>query len=129
MKGYAAHGRGTLDAVARACNSAIAAAEPVVRSQAENTLTQTLGRLFALAEAYPTLRASENFLGLQGELSGTEDKIAYARQFYNSAVQTYNTSIQSIPTNLTAGIGGFRGRELFQTTGEQRGPVQVRFEQ
>jgi LemA protein len=131
VKGYAAHERGTLDAVAQARDSAIAAAaaEPVVRSQAENALAQTLGRLFALAEAYPTLRASENFLRVQGELSGTEDKIAYARQFYNSAVQTYNTSIQSIPTNLTAGIAGFRGRELFQTAGEERGPVQVRFPQ
>jgi LemA protein len=131
VKGYAAHERGTLDAVTQARNSAIAAAaaEPVVRSQAENALTQTLGRLFALAEAYPTLRASENFLALQGELRGTEDKIAYARQFYNSAVQTYNTSIQSIPTNLIAGIAGFPGRELFQTTGEERGPVQVRFQQ
>jgi LemA protein len=131
VKGYAVHERGTLDAVAQARDSAIAAAaaEPVVRSQAENALTETLGRLFALAEAYPTLRASENFLGLQGELSGTEDKIAYARQFYNSAVQTYSTSIQSIPSNLIAEIAGFRGRELFQTTGEERAPVQVRFQQ
>jgi LemA protein len=64
---------------------------------------------------------------LQGELANTEDKIAYARQFYNSTVQTYNTSIQSIPTNLIAGIGGFRPRELFEAGGGERGPVQVRF--
>jgi LemA protein len=129
VKGYAAHERGTLDAVVRARDSAVAAAPvgPAARAQAENALTQTLGRLFALAEAYPTLRANENFLGLQGELSGTEDRIAYAWQFYNSAVQTYNTSIQSIPTNLIAGIGGFRGRDLFRAVGEERGPIRVRF--
>ncbi|HEY2675047.1 MAG TPA: LemA family protein [Rugosimonospora sp.] len=129
VRGYAAHERGTLDAVVQARNSAAAAAPagPVPRSQAENALTQTLGRLFALAEAYPALKANENFLGLQGELSGTEDKIAYARQFYNSAVQTYNTSIQSVPTNLIASIRGFGGRDLFQAMGGERGPVQVRF--
>ena len=129
VRGYAAHERGTLDAVVQARNSAIAAAaaQPVARAQAENALTQTLGRLFALAEAYPTLRANENFLGLQGELSGTEDKIAYARQFYNSAVQTYVTSVQSIPTNVIARIGGFQGRALFQALGEERVPVPVRF--
>ncbi|WP_203923329.1 LemA family protein [Rugosimonospora africana] len=130
VKGYAAHERGTLDAVAWARDGAIAAtaAEPAARAHAENALSQAVGRLFALAEAYPALRASANFLGLQGELSGTEDKIAYARQFYNSAVQTYNTSIQSIPTNLIARIGGFRGRDLFQAAGEERGPVLVRFQ-
>ncbi len=129
VKGYAAHERGTLDAVVQARNTAVMAAGqgPAARAQAENALTQTLGRLFALAEAYPNLKANENFLGLQGELSGTEDKIAYARQFYNSAVQTYNTSTQSIPTNLVAGVGGFRPRDLFQAIGDERGPVQVRF--
>ena len=129
VKGYAAHERGTLEAVIMARNSAVNAvgAPPTARAQAENALTQTLGRLFALAEAYPQLRANENFLGLQRELGGTEDRIAYARQFYNSAVQTYNTSTQSIPTNIIAGVGGFRGRDLFQAFGDERGPVQVRF--
>jgi LemA protein len=129
VKGYAAHERGTLDAVVQARNTAVSVAQEgtAARAQAENALTQTLGRLFALAEAYPNLKANENFLGLQGELATTEDKIAYARQFFNSAVQTYNTSVQSIPTNIVAGVGGFRARELFQTMGEERGPVQVRF--
>jgi LemA protein len=129
VKGYAAHERGTLEAVVQARNSAVAAAGQGAgaRAEAENALTQTLGRLFALAEAYPNLKANENFVSLQGELSGTEDKIAYARQFYNSAVQTYNTSTQSIPTNIIAGIGGFRARDLFQAVGDERGPVQVRF--
>jgi LemA protein len=129
VKGYAAHERGTLDAVVQARNTAVSAAGQGAgaRAEAENALTQTLGRLFALAEAYPNLKANENFMSLQGELSGTEDKIAYARQFYNSAVQTYNTSTQSIPTNVIAGMGGFKGRDLFQAVGDERGPVQVRF--
>jgi LemA protein len=129
VKGYAAHERGTLDAVVQARNTAVAVAGQGAgaRAEAENTLTQTLGRLFALAEAYPNLKANENFMSLQAELSGTEDKIAYARQFYNSAVQTYNTSTQSIPTNIIAGMGGFRARDLFQAVGDERGPVQVRF--
>jgi LemA protein len=129
VRGYAEHERGTLDAVVQARNSAISAAgaPPEARAEAENALTQTLGRLFALAESYPNLKANENFLGLQNELSGTEDKISYARQFYNSAVQTFNTSIQSVPTNIIAGMGGFRVQNLFETTGAERGPVQVRF--
>jgi LemA protein len=129
VRGYADHERSTLDAVVQARNSAISAANaaPATRAEAENALTQTLGRLFALAEAYPNLKASENFLGLQSELAGTEDKIAYARQFYNSAVQTFNTSIQSVPTNIVAGMGGFRVETLFEAAGAERGPVQVRF--
>ena len=129
VKGYATHERGTLEAVIAARNSAVNAvgAAPADRAQAENALTQTLGRLFALAEAYPNLQANQNFLGLQQELGGTEDRIAYARQFYNAAVQTYNTSTQSIPTNIIAGLGGFRGRDLFQAIGDERGPVQVKF--
>jgi LemA protein len=129
VKGYASHERGTLEAVIQARNSAVgnAGAAPATRAETENVLTQTLGRLFALAEAYPNLKANENFAALQGELANTEDKIAYSRQFYNSAVQTYNTSTQSIPTNLIAGVGGFKQRDLFQAGGDERGPVQVRF--
>ena len=129
VKGYAAHERGTLEAVIQARNSAVnAIGQPAAaRADAENMLTQALGRLFALAEAYPNLKANENFLELQRELGNTEDRIAYARQFYNSAVQTYNTSTQSIPTTIVAGLGGFRARDLFQAMGDERGPVQVRF--
>ncbi len=129
VKGYAAHERGTLDAVIQARNSAVgnAASAPSARAETENALSQTLGRLFALAEAYPNLKANENFAALQGELGNTEDKIAYARQFYNSAVQSYNTSTQSIPTNIIAGVGGFKQRDLFEAAGGERGPVQVRF--
>ncbi len=129
VKGYASHERGTLEAVIQARNSAVgnAGSAPSTRAESENVLTQTLGRLFALAEAYPNLKANENFNALQGELANTEDKIAYSRQFYNSSVQTYNTSTQSIPTNIIAGVGGFKQRDLFQAAGDERGPVQVRF--
>ena len=130
VKGYAAHERGTLDAVVAARGAALAAAQtPGVadRAEAENALTQTLGRLFALGEAYPDLKANQNFLALQAELATTEDKIAYARQFYNSAVQTFNTSVQSLPTNIIAGVGGFRAKDFFTADGGERGPVQVRF--
>ena len=129
VKGYAAHEKGTLDAVIQARNSAVAAAnsDPAARAQAESAVTATLGRLFALAEAYPNLKANENFAALQGELANTEDKIAYSRQFYNSAVQTYNNSTQTIPTNIIAGMMGFRTKEFFETQGDERGPVQVRF--
>src|SRR3954469_6301331 len=129
VKGYAAHERGTLEAVIQARNSAIAASGqgPAGRAEAENVLTQTLGRLFALSEAYPNLKANENFAALQSELTGTEDKIAYSRHFYNSAVQTFNTSIQSVPTNIIAGFGGFKTMEYFEAAEGERGPVQVRF--
>jgi LemA protein len=130
VRGYAAHERGTLDAVVAARGGAIAAARsPGVagRAQAENAVSQTLGRLFALAEAYPDLKANRNFSALQSELAETEDKIAYARQFYNSAVQSLNTAVQTLPTNVIAGVGGFRGRDYFEAAGGERGPVQVRF--
>jgi LemA protein len=130
VKGYAAHERGTLEAVVSARGNAMAAAQSpglAERADAENMLTQTLGRLFALAEAYPDLKANQNFAALQAELAGTEDKIAYARQFFNSAVQSFNTAVQTLPTNVIAGVGGFRARDFFQTAGGERGPVQVRF--
>ena len=129
VKGYAAHERGTLDAVIQARNSAVAAsnADPAARAQADNAVTQTLGRLFALAESYPNLKANENFAALQGELSNTEDRIAYSRQFYNSAVQSMNTSIQTVPTNIIAGMMNFKTKVYFESQGDERGPVRVQF--
>lgn len=129
VKGYAAHEKGTLEAVIQARNSAMAAsgAGPAERAQAENAVSQTLRSLFALAEAYPNLKANENFAALQGELANTEDKIAYSRQFYNSAVQSYNNATQTIPTNLMAGMMGFKPRQFFETPEAERGNVQVRF--
>jgi LemA protein len=129
VKGYAAHERGTLDAVIQARNSAVAVSGQGAGQQAaaEGVLTQTLGRLFALAEAYPNLKANENFAALQAELASTEDKIAYARQFFNSAVQSLNAAVQSIPTNIIAGMGGFRAEQYFEAIGGERQDVQVRF--
>ncbi|GAB6901356.1 LemA family protein [Kineosporia succinea] len=129
VKGYAAHESGTLDAVVRARQSAVAAdGAPVQqRAAAENELTQVLSRLLAVAEAYPDLKASQNFGALQAELATTEDKIAYARQFLNNAVQTFNTSIETVPTNIVAGVGGFRPAEYFEVRVEERGNVSVQF--
>jgi LemA protein len=129
VKGYAAHEKSTLDAVISARAGAVAAsgADPATRAEAETAVSQTLGRLFALAEAYPNLKANTNFLALQSELGNTEDKIAYARQFYNSAVQSFNNSTQTIPTNLIAGMMGLRTKTFFETAESERGPVQVRF--
>jgi LemA protein len=129
VKGYAGHERATLEAVVAARNGAIQAAQGGVadRAQAENMLTQALGRLFALSEAYPNLKANQNFAALQQELAETEDKIAYARQFYNSAVQTLTNTIQSVPTNLIAGMTGFHPPDYFEAEGAERGPVQVTF--
>ena len=130
VRGYVAHERGTLEAVVAARGTAMTLAQgagPAERAQAEGVLTQALGRLLAVAEAYPDLKANQNFVALQVELANTEDKIAYARQFFTSAVQSYNNAVQTLPTNLIAGLGGFRSREFFQAVGEERGPVQVRF--
>jgi LemA protein len=127
VKGYAGHERGTLEAVAQARAAAMSAQGVAGTSAAENRLTATLGRLFALAEAYPDLKANQNFLALQTELAGTEDKIAYARQFYNSAVQSLNNAVESLPSNVVAGMTGFHAAEFFEAAGAERGPVQVRF--
>ncbi|MGC9665710.1 LemA family protein [Planosporangium sp. 12N6] len=129
VKGYAAHEKGTLEAVVEARNSALAAQGqgPDRQAPAEGALTSALGRLFALAEAYPELKANQNFLALQSELGNTEDKISYARQFYNNAVQTLNGTVQSIPTTIIAGLGGFRTEPFFEAVGEERQDVNVRF--
>jgi LemA protein len=129
VKGYATHERGTLDAVIKARSAAVAAqnAGPAQRAEVEGELSATLSRLLVVAEAYPDLKANQNFLALQGELSTTEDKIAYARQFFNNAVQTINTTIQSVPSNLIAGLGRFHTEEYFQASGEERQGVSVRF--
>ncbi|WBB68431.1 LemA family protein [Micromonospora sp. WMMD812] len=128
VKGYAGHERATLEAVTAARAAAAGTrGGGADRVAAEGALTQALGGLFALAEAYPQLRASENFAELQRELSATEDKIAYARQFYNSAVQSLNTAVQTLPTNVIAGLGGFRVEAYFEAVGVERADLSVRF--
>jgi LemA protein len=100
---------------------------PAEQAKAENQLTTTLRSLFAVAEAYPDLKANQNFLALQEELSGTEGRIAYARQYYNDAVNDHNTKIQSFPAVLIANALRFQRREYFEAEGTARGPVQVQF--
>jgi LemA protein len=127
VKGYAGHERGTLEAVTEARAAAISAQGPAEQANAENVLTGALKSLFAVAESYPDLRASQNFLELQRELSATEDRAAYARQYYNDTVLTYNNAVTTVPQSIFAAIFKFRTREYFQAGGEERGPVPVQF--
>ena len=113
VKGYAAHERGTLDEVVKARNAAVAAQGPAQQAAAENVLSGALRQLFALSEAYPNLKANENFQQLQAELADLENKIAASRRFFNSAVQEYNTGIQRFPAALFAGAFGFAQKDYF----------------
>ena len=127
VKGYAAHEKTTLDAVIQARNMANSATTPADKAAADNVLTGALKSVFALAEAYPDLKANQNFLNLQDTLTATEDKIAYARQYYNDTVKQYNTKTQTVPTSLIAKQFGFTAREYFEAGGSARGPVDVQF--
>jgi len=127
VKGYAAHEHKVFEEVTEARTRAIAAQTVKDQGQAENMISAALKTLFAVAEAYPELKANQNFMMLQEELSGTESKIAYARQFYNDTVYTYNTKIQSFPTNLLASTAGFRERDYFELEEAAREPVRVQF--
>jgi LemA protein len=127
VKGYAAHERELFEDVARARAHAESASGVQAQAQAENQLSAGLRRLIAVAENYPQLKASENFLALQEELTGTESKIAFARQFYNDQVQALNTLIQSFPSNLIARLGRFSTREFFEIDEPARSPVSVQF--
>ncbi|HEY2185571.1 MAG TPA: LemA family protein [Xanthobacteraceae bacterium] len=122
VKGYASHERGTLEAVVQARNAAVTAQAGGVAAQAaaENALSGALRQLFALSEAYPDLKANQNFQQLQSELSDLENKIAAARRFFNSAVQEYNTGIQQFPAVLVAGSLGFTQKEFFDVGAEER---------
>jgi LemA protein len=129
VKGYAAHEQGTFDAVTKARATAEQAEGPAAQAQAETALSGALGRLMAVAEAYPALRATENFQQLQAELSGTENKIATSRQVYNDTVLTYNNACQQLPTNVMASLFGFKLREYFTVDDGDaaREPVAVSF--
>ena len=119
VKGYAAHERGTLEEVVKARNAAISAQDPEQKVAAENMLSGALRQLFALSEAYPDLKANQNFQQLQSELSDIENKLAAARRFFNNAVQEYNTGIQQFPAALFAATLGFTQRTFFDV-GEDR---------
>jgi LemA protein len=126
VKGYASHERGTLEAVVKARNAAISAqgSGPAAQAAAENMLTGALRQLFALSEAYPNLKANENFQQLQNQLSDIENKIAAARRFFNNAVQEYNTGIQQFPAVLLAGPLGFTQQQFFDVGAEERAQLQ-----
>ena len=130
VKGYAAHEQGTFEAVTNARANAINAGQggsPQKQAHAENILTGALKSLFAVAEAYPDLKAGQNFLALQEELTSTESRIAYARQFYNDSVLGYNNRIQTFPRSLIAGPLHFTIREFFDAEPEAEAPVTVGF--
>jgi LemA protein len=114
VKGYAAHEKGTLESVIAARGAAVAAKGPAEQAVAERGLSGALGRLMLLTESYPNLKADQNFRALQEELASTENKIGFARQFYNEQVKDYNTRVQSIPTNIVAGVAGFREETFFE---------------
>ena len=127
VKGYAAHEKGTFENIAKFRSMAMQATSPADKAVAENQLTGALKSLFAVAENYPELKASEEFSQLQGSLSQTEDVIQNARRYYNAVVRDLNTKIQSFPTNLIAGMFGFQTRQFFEVEAADREPVAVKF--
>jgi len=128
VKGYAKHEREVFEKVTQARASAINAQTVKEQGQAENMLTGALKSLFAVAEAYPDLKANQNFLMLQEELAGTEGKVAYARQFYNDVVMKFNMKQQVFPSNIIANMFGFKIKDYFQIEDEiAKGPVKVSF--
>src|SRR5712664_5006474 len=127
VKGYATHEKGTFENIAKFRSMAMQASTPADKAAAENQLTGALKSLFAVAENYPELKASEEFTQLQASLSQTEDTIQNSRRYYNAVVRDLNTKIQSFPTNILAGMFGFTQRQFFETTEADREPVAVKF--
>ena len=130
VKGYAAHEKTTLEGVTRARSQAVAATGVEAQGRAESDLTSALGRLMVLVEQYPALQANQNFLGLQEELSSTENRIGFARQFYNDAVMQMNNAVQAFPSNILAGMYGFREEPFFELKDDsERAVPQVKISQ
>ncbi len=127
VKGYMAHEKGVLTEVTKARTALMSAKDPKAQVKANDMLTGALKSLFAVAENYPQLKASENFIQLQEELSGTESKIAYARQFYNDSILVYNAKIQQFPTNIIANILGFKEETYYEIEPAARSAVKVKF--
>jgi len=127
VKGYATHEKGTFENIAKFRSQAMQATSPADKAVAENQLTGALKSLFAVAENYPELKASEQFSQLQGALSQTEDSIQNSRRYYNAVVRDLNTKIQSFPTNVLAGMFGFSQKQFFKTSDADREPVAVKF--
>ena len=130
VKGYAAHERGTLEDVVRARSAAMAPGQsPAQQAESENVLSQALGRLLAIVEAYPDLKANQNFMALQAELTSTEDRIASSRRYYNATVRDLNTKVETVPSNIVAGVFNVGRAEYFEAVGEQREAPRVDFGQ
>ncbi|GIL35084.1 MULTISPECIES: LemA family protein [Phycicoccus] len=130
VKGYAAHERGTLEDVMSARAQAMSPGQsPAQQAESEDLLGRALGRLIAVAEAYPDLKANQNFLALQAELSSTEDRIASARRYYNATVRDLNTKVETVPTNIVANLFHIERAEYFEAVGEQREAPKVDFGQ
>ena len=127
VKGYTKHETETLDAVINARNKAVSATTPEEEIKANGELSGALSRLFALAESYPDLKANTNFLDLQNNLKETEDKIAYARQFYNDAVLKYKNKLEMFPSNIVAGMFGFKPEPFFEATEAEKENPKVKF--
>ena len=127
VKGYANHERSTFEAVTSARTNYLSSGTPGDMMKANGELTQVLGKLFAVAEAYPELKANTNFLELQGELSKTEDKISYARQFYNDVAMDYNNSVQMFPSSLIASMFSFKEEPFFNVDANEKATPQIKF--
>ncbi|KKS28700.1 MAG: LemA family protein [candidate division WWE3 bacterium GW2011_GWB1_42_117] len=127
VKGYAAHEKEVFENVTKARAALMTAGDPKAAGEADMQLTSALKSLFAVAEAYPELKAQEGFINLQKELSDTEDKVAYSRQFFNSVVRQYNEKIVAFPSNLIAGMFGFTQEAFFEAEAQDREPVKVQF--
>jgi LemA protein len=128
VKGYAAHEKGTFENIAKFRSQAMQATTPADKAQAENQLSGALKSLFAVAENYPQLKASEQFTGLQSSLNSIEDNIQNARRYYNAVIRDYNTRVQSFPVNIIAGMFGFQAKQFFEVEAPgDRENVQVKF--
>lgn len=127
VKGYASHEKETLDAVISARNKAVSATTPEAEMEANGELSQALGRLLAITEAYPDLKANTNFMDLQNQLKETEDKISYSRQFYNDTVLTYQNKIEKFPSNIIAGMFGFKPYKFFEAEEQDKKVPEVKF--
>lgn len=127
VKGYAAHEKDTLEAVINARNKAVSATTPEAEMKADGELTQALSRLFALTESYPDLKANTNFMDLQNNLKDTEDKISFARQFYNDAVLKYKNKLEMFPSNIVASLFKFKPEPFFEASEQEREVPQVKF--
>ncbi len=127
VKGYAKHEKSTLEDVVKARNTYLSASTPEDQLKADKELTSAVNKLFALAESYPDLKANENFLSLQNELTTCEEKITYARQFYNDSVLSFNNKVELFPSSIIASMFHFEKEKFFEASAEERKNVQVKF--